>query len=251
MRNYLTAECYKLFRRKYFYLTLLGALALEGVMLWGCWFTWSQGNSRMDFSSAATTIVMLMSIGLYATILSGDMVFSEQYKHNTMKNEVAYGIPRTRIYLGKLLVSTLAALIAAVVMVGAYLGGCWLLLPHNETDQAALAVIGYTLAGALPLWLAAQGVVLACYFLVRNATLAAFAAVALLGAVPSVFQLCGMLIHPVFEVIRQFMPAVMLERLPNMAFQWDYVGLCWIVGLCVLAGATVVGVLAFRKKEIR
>lgn len=251
MRNYVAAECYKVFRRKYFYLALLVAVALEGLMLWGYWFTWSNGNSGVDFYSAAVTVVMMLSVGLYATILTGDMVFSEQYKHNTLKNEVAYGIPRVRVYLGKLIVAAFVAIIAAVVMVGLYVGGCWVLLPHNEADQTALSAIGYTLAGALPLWLGAQGLVLACYFLVRNTTLAAFTAVALLGVVPPILQLCGLLINPVFEIIRQVMPAVMLEQLRNHAFQWDYVGQCWIVGLVLLAGSTVVGILAFQKKEIR
>ena len=251
MRNYLAAECYKVFRRKYLYLTLLVVLALEGLMLWGFWFTWSNGNTQMDFYSAVIMIPMMLSIGLYATILTGDMVFSEQYKHNTLKNEVSYGVSRVRIYLGKLAVATLVALLAAVVMVALYMAGCWVLLPHNELDQTGLALVGYTLAGALPLWLGAQGVVLACYFLVRNTTLAAFVAVALLGVVPSILQLCGLLIHPTFEMIRQFMPAVMLEQLHLYAFQWDYVGRCWIVGMVVLVGSILVGLLAFRKKEIR
>ena len=251
MRNYLAAECYKVFHRKYLYLTLLVVLALEGLMVWGCWFTSSNGNAGMDFHSAIITLVMLMSIGLYATILTGDMVFSEQHKHNTLKNEVAYGLPRGRIYLGKLAVSTLVAVVAAAVMLGFYMLGCWILLPHNEFDQLALEAVGYALAGSLPLWLGGQGVVLACYFLVRSSTMAAFLAVGLLGVVPPIFQLCGILIHPVFETIRQFMPAVMLERLSANAFQWDYVGQCWLVGMVVLVGATAVGLLAFRKKEIR
>ena len=116
MRNYLAAECYKVFHRKYFYLAMLVVLALEGLIVWGCWFTWSNGNAGMNFYSAAGTMVMLMSIGLYATIITGDLVFSEQYKYNTMKNEVSYGVPRWRIYLGKLAVATLVALVAAVVM---------------------------------------------------------------------------------------------------------------------------------------
>ena len=251
MRNYLAAECYKVFRRKYFYLTLLVVLALEGLMVWGCWFTWSNGNTNMDFHSAAVTMVMLVSIGLYATILTGDMVFSEQHKHNTLKNEVACGIPRSRIYLGKLLVAILVAAIAAAVMVGFFLGGCWVMLPHNASDRLALDAIGYTLAGALPLWLGGQAVVMACYFLIRNTTLAAFGAVALLGVLPAILQLCSLLIHPGFEIIRQYMPAVMLEYLSTRAFQWDYVGQCWIVGLALLAGSTAAGLLAFRKKEIR
>ena len=37
MRNYLAAECYKTFRRKYFYIILAVCLGLEAVLLWGYW----------------------------------------------------------------------------------------------------------------------------------------------------------------------------------------------------------------------
>ena len=250
MRNYLAAECYKVFHRKYPYIAILVVLAMEGLILWGCWFTWSNGNTGMDFYSAVITLVMLMSVGLYATILTGDMVFSEQHKHNTLKNEVAYGLPRVRIYLGKLAVATLVSLLAAVVMLGFYVAGCWVLLPHSASDQMVMSAVWYTLAGSLPLWLGGQGLVLACYFMVRNSTIAAFAAVGLLGILPPVLQLCGLLIHPVFGSIRQFMPAVMLDALYTHAYQWDYVGRCWLVGMILLVGATLVGIATFQKKEI-
>lgn len=251
MRNYLAAECYKVFRRKYFYIALLTVLALEGLLIWGYWFTWTHGNTGMDFNGSLATLCMMVSVGLYATILTGDMVFSEQYKHNTLKNEVAYGIPRVRVYLGKLLVATVVALVAAVVMVGVYLGFCWLLLPHSGADGSALATLGYVLAGALPLWLGAQALTVACYFIIPNSTLAAFVVVALLGVLPPILQLCGLLIHPGFEAVRQFMPAVILEQLYSRALQTDYLGLCWGVGIVLTAGATLVGIFDFQNKEIR
>ncbi len=250
MRNYLAAECYKVFRRKYLYITLLAVLALEGLLLWGCWLTSSWGNEGMSFYSASTLVVAMLGIGVYATILTCDMVFSEQYKQNTLKNEVAYGLPRVRVYLGKLAVSTLISLLSAVVMVTLYVAGCWVLLPHDAQDGAAMALIGYGLLGALPLWLAAQGITMACYFLVRNTTLAAFVSVGLLGVLPGIFQVMGLLVHPAFETVRQLMPTVMLETLPYLAFQWDYVGRCWLVGLGLLLLSVAVGLTAFEKREI-
>ena len=101
------------------------------------------------------------------------------------------------------------------------------------------------------LWLAGLAVVNACYFLIRSNTIAAFTGVGILLLVSQIFQLLGLLIHPVFEVIRQFMPNVMVDALANMAFQWNYVGLCWLSGLVWFAAATAIGLLAFRRKEIR
>lgn len=251
MRNYLTAECYKVFRRKYFYIALAVCLALEGVLLWCYWLTLNWGNPTVNFFFAVGILTFLLAVGLYAPLLTGDMVFSDQYKAGTLKNEVSYGLSRARIYLGKLAVSVLVSLLAAALMLGFYVAGSWLLFPHDAQDGLAWSTIGYCLAGALPLWLAAQAVVNACYFLVRSNTIAAFLSVGILGLVSQVFRAFGLLLHPAFELVRQFMPNVMLENLTGMAFQWNYVGLCWLSGLVWFAGATAVGLLAFRRKEIK
>ena len=137
---------------------------------------------------------------------------------------MSYGLSRGRIYLGKLLVSTGIAVLAAVVMMGFYLGLCWVLFPHTELDGMAWQLIGYCLAGAFPLWLAAQAMVNTCYFLVRGTNIAAFTAAGLLAVLPAILQAFGILFHPAFEVLRQFMPGVMLENLKNMAFSVELRG---------------------------
>lgn len=251
MRNYLSAECFKVFHRAYFYLTLLACLLGEGLLLLGYWLTWSWGNEMVNFSSTAMMIAPLLGVGMYATILTGDMVFSDQYKNNTLKNEVSYGVRRPVIYTGKLLTSLLTALVAAMIMLAFYLLGCWLLFPHGTEDVGTWTLIGYGLAGALPLWIGSQAVATACYFLVRNSTAAAFLGIGVLAVVPSVLQVLGLLINPVFENVRQLFPAVMLETLPNMVSDWSYVGLCWASGLAWTLLATALGLILFQKKEIR
>ena len=153
MRNYLAAECFKMFRRKYFYVTMAIFLALEGILLWGIGGPIPGAIRRSPFTLTSMIVALLLSFGhVLPPLETGDMVFSDQYKHTTLKNEVSYGIPRVRIYLGKLLVSLLVAFVACAVLVGFYLAGCWLLFPHSGEDGQALAIVGYCLAGALPLW---------------------------------------------------------------------------------------------------
>src|SRR5699024_9719272 len=150
MRNYLTAECYKTFHRKYFYIALAVCLGLELVLLGGCWLTLSWGNPNVTFSSTAVLVPFLLGMGLCAPLITGDIVFSDQYKHTTLKNEVSYGVPRARIYLGKLAVAALVSVLAALLMLALYLGGCWLLFPHAAGDGQTWALVGYCLAGAFP-----------------------------------------------------------------------------------------------------
>jgi hypothetical protein len=47
----------------------------------------------VPLSGALYTLVMLLSVGLYAPLITTDLVFSEQYKIGTLKNEISYGIP--------------------------------------------------------------------------------------------------------------------------------------------------------------
>ena len=252
MRNYLSAECFKTFHRKYFYAALGVCLVLEAVLLWGYWLTLNWGNPTVNFSYAATTVSFLLSVGLYATLITGDVVFSDQYKNDTLKNEVSYGLPRARIYLGKLGVSILVALIAAVVIAGLLRGGLLVPLPPT-TPRTPRAGASWDTAwrGRCPCGWRAQAVVIACYFLVGSATVAAFLAVGILGGDSQRAPAFGLLFHPVFEMLRQFTPSVMLDSLRNMAFDGGYLGLCWLVGLLWFAAATALGLFFFQRKEIR
>jgi len=152
MVNYIRAEFYKVFRRRYTWITLVVLLALEALMVAGWMFTNSHGN-HVDFYTGAGMLCVMLALGFYATLLTCDMVFADQYKNGTMKNEVSFGIPRTRIYLGKLLVSLAVSLLFMAVMAAFYLGLCYLALFHDpEADAVAMQMVGYCLLTALPLW---------------------------------------------------------------------------------------------------
>lgn len=69
------------------------------------------------------------------------------------------------------------------------------------------------------MWPVAQAMVNTCHFLVRGTSTAAFTTAGLLAVLPAILQVFGILLHPAFEVLRQFMPRVMLENLKNMVLQ--------------------------------
>ena len=130
MLDYLRAECYKLLHRSYLWITLLvvGGLELVLVLLWA----WLNGDTvNVTASVGFTTVLYLLSMGYYATVITSDIVFSDQYKSNTLKNEVAYGIPRVRIYLGKLFAGCLLSVAACALLLGWYGLLCVLMLPGD------------------------------------------------------------------------------------------------------------------------
>lgn len=251
MAEYLRAECYKVLHRKYTYIALavlLGCVVLL-VALW--WVTNAHGGS-VPLSGALYTLVMALSIGLYAPIITTDLVFSEQYKLGTLKNEVSFGLPRGRIYLGKLVVEIAVAVAACALAVGLYLALCCLTLSEGADPDGMFmarlsemwALVPRALLSAFPLWVGAQGVTHLCFFLLRGGVSAPFAALAVIIGVPGVLKLLGMLLDPVFITLRSFTLVAPMDNWNAPVWQ------CWAIGLGWFGVSTLLGLVMFRRREI-
>lgn len=251
MVNYLRGEGYKLLHRKYTWIALsvfLGCVFLL-VCLW--WATNSHGGS-VPLSGALYTLVMALSIGLYAPIITTDIVVSEQYKIGTLKNEVSFGIPRARIYLGKLAAGVGTSAVACVLGVGLYLALCAATLPEGVDPDGMFMgrleemwrLVGRGLLSAIPLWLGAQGVSHMCAYLFKGGVTGPFAAIGIIMGVPGLLKLLGMLLNPVFLTIREF---TLVAPMDNWTFPvWQ----CWVIGLGWFASSTLVGLILFRRREL-
>lgn len=258
MLNYLRAELYKLFHRKYFWVLILVSLALESILVGG-WVFINANGAHVTFDEAVHTVAYELPLGLYFTIFAGDIVFAGQYKNATMKNEVSFGLPRWRIYLGKLAAQLIAAFLMLAVMMIYYVALCRLALPGDGTvsAEAALADMGKCLLYALPLWIGAQCAVCACLFLIKGGTGAVITTVALLGALPVAAQMLGMMFgnYPVGKALLQiytWLPSPMLESIPAHvnAGDWGYLANTCAVGGAWLAVSTALGLWRFHRKEI-
>lgn len=258
MLNYIRAELYKLFHRKYFWITLLVMLGLESILVGG-WVFINQNGSHVCFDEALHMISYELVLGLYFTVIVGDIVFAGQYKNATLKNEVSFGLPRWRIYLGKLAAQLIAALLLCFVMMAYYVALCRLMLPADGavSSEAALGEFAAKLLFSLPLWIGAQGAVCACLFSIKGGTGASITAVALFGALPVAVQIVGMMFGPypfgkaVLE-IHPWLPSVMLERIPSYVRQgdWSYLANTCLVGGVWLVAPTVLGLWRFGRGEI-
>ena len=134
MLNYIRAELWKLRRRKYLWVLLAVMLGLEG--LFAVMSAWHRDFSDLVELGAAT-----MLLGLYLSIFLADMVFSDQYKIGTLKNEISFGLPRRRIYLGKLCAALLTGLASCALLLGFYLGAA-------STTQPSSARLARMAAGS-------------------------------------------------------------------------------------------------------
>lgn len=256
MLDYLRAECYKMLRRSYLWIALLivGGLELVLVLLWA----WLNGDMvNMTASTAFTMVLYLLSMGYYATAITSDIVYSDQYKFNTLKNEVAYGIPRVRIYLGKLFASCLLSVGACIVLLGWYALLCALMLPGDGAVLEAVKVLGFALLCAFPVWLGSQALYILCYFTIRGSTAAVILGVciiAILGQMLTFLSLIVSLPAPALAdallAVRGLLLTTPLENITEAIWDWSRVGWAWAVGAGWCVGATALGLWCFQRREI-
>ena len=248
MLNYIRAELWKAFRHKGLYglvlfLGLCTAL-FTSIML--------EADNFFQMASAAATTMLLgvLVAPLLTQIVDGKALSS-------LKNEVSFGLSRGRIYWGKLLTGLMLGLGLCLLLVGGYLLVGWLALPHNssEADLTALAVVGFSLLGALPVWC---GIFSLCHMMAllipsTAAWKALYYILSFFGQ-PVLVALTAMgtggRISSLIQAILMPMALLMPDFLSGW-LTWEYQFWCWAVGMGWLVFTSALGLLWFRRREIK
>ena len=259
MLNYIRAETYKVLRRPYTYIALAVMLVLEGIFAAG--FAFHNSHSfATPFGGAIISIVEMGIIGFCMCLLTGDMVFAGQYKNSTLKNEVSFGLSRTRIYLGKLIAQTLLSLVYLAVMMAFFIGLCAVCLPMEGpagfySSGDALIIVGYFLAAGIPLWIGGQAAMCMCLFLVNGEMTSSFLYVGIVFVLDTVLSVTGLLVQGglgnLLVKISGYLPRPMLDTAKTVVGDPVYLGQAWLVGAFWVAACTAIGLYGFHRKEIK
>ena len=244
MRAYLTAEWGKAVARPYYriYLTVMAALAAALALIW--WWTGREGMFQGPFFSA----------GIYLAVIVADAVFSDQYKTGTLKNEVSYGLPRVRIYLGKLLTAAVAGLLLVFLTLLAYAVLCRLLIPAGPEDWQAIQTFLFRLLAAVPLWLGALALTMAVMFnIAHTIPMMVIVLTILMGLGPTLRGMMGLgtgWLADWAEVLYRLTLTAPMDL--SAVSLWDpaYLLWCWGVGLLWSAASTAVGLALFARRDI-
>jgi len=154
MLNYVSAELYKLRHKKSLFVVVGFILLLESTLLLPGYWKALRGD---QVGVLLGFLVLMMPIGLFLAPIFAAVTFDDQYGHGTLKNEIVYGIPRSQVYLGKLLTAMAAGTLAAGVVVGWYLVLTSLLARDlfSDVPGEVWSCIWSMLAGSWLSWLAA------------------------------------------------------------------------------------------------
>ena len=253
MLNYISAEWYKLRHTKGIFIAfgvLLGLIALL--------FAPSFQMLRPSFEVYAGTYVMALVIGFFLAPIFAVRAFDDQYGRRTMKNEVVFGIPRCRIYVGKLLFGALLGIGAAFLVLAFYLLLC--ILSGGMAEENAPLCIDLCVRGTLmvlPLWLAGLSLAFLLQATVRSSA-GAVAANYMILIFGTPIALLGGSEEPTAShflnfMNRWFFVAPFRNLYDTLDLNWGvFTGMTysWLVGLGWILATTLIGLAVFSRKEV-
>lgn len=252
MLNYLKAELYKLLHQRSFCVSLSLLLFLEGLMAVLLRLT----GIQWVLNQSVVLLCGMFPFGFFLIYPLSTFIFSEQYKHNTLKNELTFGLPRPRVYLGKLLTAAIVCIFTCVLAVTVFLGASRILFPPaTGVDLAVdLTLLGHCLLIALPLWLGALSLLHMLQFMIKNTTLFTVLYIAyFLFLEPMVWVLVNSVAGEPLRGNLQALQSVLLSTpLDHLSGSLTPIlGWAWLVGIGWLAVTTLLGLLVFYKRDIK
>lgn len=253
MLNYLSAEWYKLRKTKGIFVAFGVLLALIFlIFLPKFWYV------EPSFGVYAAAYLAFLPVGFFLAPIFASKVFDDQYGRGTLKNEVTFGIPRYRSYLGKLAMGALTGTVAALIVLAFYL--LLSFISHGAQEEYLLIYAEACLHGTLltlPLWLASMSMAFCLQILIRNsaAAIATDYLILLVGTPLSIMEFEGEIYSPVLRFFnRWFFVAPFRAVYGENAL--DGLGLSgleysWLIGVGWVLVTSIVGMSVFSRKEIK
>lgn len=204
----------------------------------------------LSFLASGMTLIFLVGAVVVSLLFSGDR------KNGLLKNAVAFGISREKIFYAKCIVCAAISFCSLVVILVVYIGSAVLLLePGIEPDAVAILLrgVGYTLILAV----AFEVLAIALYNYFEKEMLAYVIWYLIMALIPSVIELLGAK-YEVFRRIATWLPNNFLtdEVLVNMSgwnCMWETpqgAAKCLISGVIGLVVFLIVGATLCRRQEV-
>ena len=253
MLRVIKSELYKTRHRLYPYIFIgvIVALGLAGVMLFAVTNHYLPPEERVGLDGMVSIALSMFPTGLFLTVAFVDMVFSEEYKNQTMKNTLAFGTSRAGFYLGKLLTELITALVSLLVILGVILGaGVLVLGPVYPVPFLELfSELGKRLLVTLPLWIGALSFGNMLAFHVKSSTLYTLGFVGFFGFLPVILQFAAHY-YPSLREVSLWLMIPLLEQIVRTELTRELVLRSVVTGAAYLAGSTLLGLLCYRRKDV-
>lgn len=259
MLNYIKSEVYRNINTKGNYIFLFGSIGFVifiNVAL-GLYaksnVNFSSGNTEFSLSSFYTNIGILLCICVPLVSL----IYGQEFKNHTLKNSIAYGISRSQIYLGKFLMEVIISTINLVLISSVYVIVAYLML--EDSGIVYLKDFIQAIVACFPLLLVSLTVSHCFYFIFDNERGVGITWTIIMIVIPLLTSIAGRKIY-VLGQIAKWMPWNMVgnaeydEISKRFIMSWSsqegFIR-CFLVGAIWLAIFYTLGLLVFKKKEIK
>lgn len=254
MLNYLKSEFYRGFKNRYLKITV-GVFALLEALLVGILYYFVNHTEGFPYGNtkfALSNIYMQMPVLTVVIVFLAYLIDDNEFKNRTIKQSIAFGISRVRIFLGKFIVQAILCCIIYTILVTFFAALSFLALPHSNVGEfSALVRVS---VGGLTCLLASLAI--AYYFVMnfKSQNIGMTLAMAILFILPVIVNYLGRKVELVNEFAK-YMPYNILNYdsilvSGNGDFSAVY-GEPLLIGLVWLIAAIVLGLVHFKRKEIR
>lgn len=259
MINYIKSEFYRNINTKGNYIFIFGSIAFVifiNVAL-GLY-----ANSQVDFPYATTKYSLssfYSSMGFLMIICVPlvSLIYGQEFKYHTLKNSIAFGVSRKQIYLGKFLMEIIICSINLVLISSVYAISAYMMLENSGTIY--LKDFIQAIIACVPLLLISVAAAHCFYFIFDNETTAMATWGIVMVVIPALVEMAGRKIY-ILEKIASYIPwnmvgnAMFDSESKRIIMSWSsqegFIK-CFIVGAIGLIIFYTLGLVMFRKKEIK
>ena len=252
MLNLIRADLYRYLRRPAYLAMIAVPLML---LLLGSLLVVVLDNKLFQAGDGGELLALVMTsyptLGIWFVLMAGDLCFSDEYQHGTLKNAAAFGYRRAEIYFARLLSSLIYSVVALILLLSlgytilwSIFGGAW------EELGLMIKWTGLQLLYALPLWMGFLSLANALLFYFRRDWSAGLLFAVLVFLPSTLFSVMAQVVNPIFGILRGFLPSIRLSQVGQMAWGRGDMMLNWAIGLAFVVLTSGIGVVLFQRREL-
>lgn len=258
MINYMKSEWYRIANSKEIYI-LTGVLSGLTILLNLMLYISNRKIENFRYGTVSFSLSFLVAQLIFILVAGMAVVgilFSGEKRNGILKNAIAYGISREKIFLGKCVTGTVSAICSMIVILTAYIGSAVLLLDRGVVEEPVKMLLEGIIA---VLVMAVAAVILAVAFFgyFEKDVLAIGAWFVIIYAIPWICSLAG-LKFDLFRRIAEWMPYnyLQMEVIANMSgwkCLWETpegLGKCLISGTAGVVIFMFTGIVLCRKRDV-
>lgn len=258
MMNYIKSEWYRITHTKDIYLLTAILAGLTLIFNIGM-FIVGQADDSFPYATVSFSLSFLssfLSLLFYVGAIVVGVIFNQERKKGIIKNAVAYGISREKLFIGKSIVCAAASICSLVVILIVYIGSAVLLFEQGVAPDAVPSLLK-GIACMLIMAVAFEVLLIAFYSYCEKEVMAMLIWYVIMAAIPQICAIVGLKID-VLGKIAAWMPYNYLSRevivdMSGWDCLWDTpqgVAKCLISGVIGLVVFLIVGLGLCKKQEV-